>query len=218
MSGLAKPLTQNKLARLLRVYDVRPEGTRTARGYRRASLEDAWGCYLPSGEPPLGTNPNKEKEQAEEAPEGSTQEAGTPPSVHNPGLQPSHRHEPHGQWDVGPNATVTDGEGVTVGKSRAAAPGPGCDGVTVGTPGYGRKASDGGPGDQHETFPVGVRGDTVLEDHCRRLLADGAARRDEAGTFIVNKKEAVELHRAIEERRGAAALAGVTVSDNGARS
>ena len=48
-----KPLTKNRLARLLKPFEVRPAGTirlgeRTGKGYRRAAFLDAWTRYLPA--------------------------------------------------------------------------------------------------------------------------------------------------------------------------
>jgi putative DNA primase/helicase len=47
-----KPITQNRMARLLKVFGIAPKGTirfgnRTGKGYERKAFEDAWNRYLP---------------------------------------------------------------------------------------------------------------------------------------------------------------------------
>lgn len=52
--GLDKPLSQTKMARLLKPYDIEPKqlrfGETTGKGYERSPLEDAWARYLPEAE------------------------------------------------------------------------------------------------------------------------------------------------------------------------
>jgi putative DNA primase/helicase len=108
-----KPLTQHALAKLLKLFKIKPHGTvrssqKTGKGYLARDFADAFARFL--------------------APEG--------------GIQPSHRHMPRESRDSEPNATVTPDDDVTVANPLNPATRAGCDGVTVANGGQGRKSHE----------------------------------------------------------------------------
>jgi hypothetical protein len=103
MGKAQKPLTANRMARLLRPFGVRPEGTvrfgaNTGKGYIRAAFEDAWLQYSIS-------------------------------SVDRP--QPSHRHNPANPPDTDDSQPSHPKNDVTVGNGLEPNETATCDGVTV---------------------------------------------------------------------------------------
>ena len=89
-----EPLDANRLARMLKLYGIRPkkirEGEDTFRGYLRASFEDAWARYLP---------PAPENPEQPEHPEHPASRAGSdvPPKGDVPPPGPEHASNPERQ-------------------------------------------------------------------------------------------------------------------------
>lgn len=100
---------------------------------------------------------------------------------------------------------------------RDPAPRKGSCGVAVETGGKGNPDGAGPSKEAVEECPPYLHEHPDLLAWWRRLMASGDIRLGDDGGFKGTGKKAAELHRAIEERRAAAALAGATVSDNGAR-
>jgi hypothetical protein len=93
-----EPLDASRLARMLRVYSIRPEkmreGSATFRGYRRASFEDSWARYLPA----ILENP-EQGEQGEHPANRAGSDVPSNPGV--PGSENNLEHDnPHEHGDV----------------------------------------------------------------------------------------------------------------------
>jgi Protein of unknown function (DUF3631) len=123
------PITQNKLAKMLKPFGIKSHGTvrfadgKTAKGYLRSAFEEAWNRYL------------------------SPKNFSSPPDSQNRTVTPSQATDCATLNDF---ATVTKGPFVTVAKAPKAMDSAGCDGVTDanrGSAGGEKKSSANGAGD-----------------------------------------------------------------------
>jgi hypothetical protein len=110
-----EPLDANRLARMLKPYDIRPEkmreGSDTFRGYRRASFEDAWERYLPA----TPENPEQAEHPADRAGSDVPGNSGVPGSENNP-----EHDNPHKHGDVPPVPGVPPNSGTGGGRRLSA--------------------------------------------------------------------------------------------------